>query len=433
MPLIESFASAVSLASAFSGGRDVKKNVDLLEFLTWLVEQGDRELAAAIENSTGTSIYIKAILNQQLPLIFESLNKIAEFNSDLPRTIKTLMNTNTDILIEVLSELEQRIAEYKPDISNYLSSNGNRSPCIVNSGNGNVDVHVGDTVASQVVVGKIIKNYGISLEDHEAALKKREHEVVERLSKTVPSDRLVREVLEKELNAVIEKLSNLNQSYEDELAARKAVESTLKEIKEELPDLQSDAALERLQEGDKEAAKVLFDKVIEKAEQTNQLAGKAAYENGRMAKNDIRYWDAKDYFLKAVRFQPENSDYNNEVGSILYILADYKAAIEHYQLALVSDLKTYGEDYPNVAICRNNLGTVYHALGEYGNAIEHCQLALDSAIKYDGEDNPNVAIRRSNLGMAYHALGKYSDAIEHYQLALDSAIKYDGEDHPSVA
>lgn len=247
MPIIESFASAVSLAAAFSGGRDVKKNVDLLEFLSWLVEQGDQELAAAIERSTGTSIYIKAILNQQLPLIFESLNNIAEFNSDLPRTIKTLMNTNADILIGALSDLEQCISEAEPDVSNHLSSSGDRSPIIVNSGNGNVDVHVGDTIASQFVVDKTINNYGISMEDHEAALRKREHEVVERLSKTEPSDRLVREVLEKELNAVIEKLSNLNQSYEEELAARKAVEIILKEIKEELPDLQADAALERLQ------------------------------------------------------------------------------------------------------------------------------------------------------------------------------------------
>jgi tetratricopeptide (TPR) repeat protein len=433
MAIIESFASVVSLASAFGSGRDAAKIIDLLEFQNWLIDCGNKELADAIEESQTTSIYIKAILNQQLPLIFEALNNVAEFNSDLPRTIKTLMNTNADILVDALSDLEQRIVASKPDISNHLSSNGDRSPIIVNSGNGNVDVHVGDTIASQVSVGNIINKYGISLEDHEAALKKREQEFVERLSKTEPSDRLVREMLEKELNAVIEKLSNLNQSYQEELAIRKAVEITLKEIKEELPDLQSDAALERLHEGDTEAAKLLFDKVIEKADQTNELAGKAAFEIGRMAKNEIRYFEARNYFQKAVRFQPENSEYNNAVGLILYDLADYQGAIKYHQLALAGDLKTYGEDHPNVANRHNNLGSAYQALGQYQKAIEYHQLALISNLKACGEDHPNVAICRDSLGSAYQALGRYQKAIEYHQLALTSNLKVYGENHPDVA
>ena len=35
------------------------------------------------------------------------------------------------------------------------------------------------------------------------------------------------------------------------------------------------------------------------------------------------------------------------------------------------DLKTYGEDHPDVAIDRNNLGGAYQALGEVDRAIRY--------------------------------------------------------------
>jgi tetratricopeptide (TPR) repeat protein len=319
MPIIEAFVTAVALASNFGAGRDGKKVVDLVEFQTWLIESGNQEIADAIEKSQATSIYIKALLNQQLPLIIESINEISQKASGIPISLEALLNTQADVLLKAVNNLERKITDLAQTSSVNQRSTGDRSPNIVQQGNGNFHLNLGDTIATQVNN----HNYGVSLEAHETALKKREQEVVERLSTTEPSDRLVREVLEKELNGVIEKLNNLNQSYEEELATRKAVENTIKKIKDELPDLQSDAALEKLQEGDTEAAKLLFDKVIEKADQTNELAGKAASENGRMAKNEIRYWEARGYFEKAVRFQPENSEYNFALGLILETMTAY--------------------------------------------------------------------------------------------------------------
>ena len=40
-------------------------------------------------------------------------------------------------------------------------------------------------------------------------------------------------------------------------------------------------------------------------------------------------------------------------------MGEYDKAIEYYELALASDLKTYDEDHPNVAIRRNNLGAAW--------------------------------------------------------------------------
>lgn len=58
MPLIESFAFAVSLASTFSGGRNVKNNVELLEFLAQILK----------------SAFSKARLKWMEPILLATLN-----------------------------------------------------------------------------------------------------------------------------------------------------------------------------------------------------------------------------------------------------------------------------------------------------------------------------------------------------------------------
>lgn len=149
-------------------------------------------------------------------------------------------------------------------------------------------------------------HFGISLTDHEKALKQREDERRESLAIVNPTDRVIRELLQKELDAIGSKLTNLEQSYQDEVKTRVELAKTLEVFKEKLPHSQASNALEKLNAGDKEAAKELFDDVITPADQINELAATAAFENGRMAENDIRYLEAKNYYVRAVNFQPDN-------------------------------------------------------------------------------------------------------------------------------
>ncbi len=92
-----------------------------------------------------------------------------------------------------------------------------------------------------------------------------------------------------------------------------------------------------------------------------------------------------------------------------------------------------GEDHPDVARVRNNLGMAWQSKGEYDKAIEYYEQALASDLKTLGEDHPSVAIRRNNLGSAWDAKGEYDKAIEYYELALASGLKTFREDHPDVA
>jgi tetratricopeptide (TPR) repeat protein len=57
---------------------------------------------------------------------------------------------------------------------------------------------------------------------------------------------------------------------------------------------------------------------------------------------------------------------------------EHDKAIEDFELALESDLKTYGENQPAVATDRNNLGSVWQVLNKLNKAIEYFELALES-------------------------------------------------------
>ena len=125
--------------------------------------------------------------------------------------------------------------------------------------------------------------------------------------------------------------------------------------------------------------------------------------------------------------------YRNNLGAAWNAKGKYDKAIEYYEKALESGLKTFGEDHPDVATYRNNLGAAWKAKGEYDKAIEYYEKALKSDIKTFGESHPKVATRWNNLGEVWRAKGEYDKAIEYYEKALKSDLKTFGENHPNVA
>ena len=85
-------------------------------------------------------------------------------------------------------------------------------------------------------------------------------------------------------------------------------------------------------------------------------------------------------------------------------------------LALASDLKTYGKNHPYVARDWNNLGVAYSELGKYEKAIEYFKLALVSDLNTFGENHPKIEMRRLNLGTAYQSLGQNEKANNYLRL-----------------
>ena len=150
-------------------------------------------------------------------------------------------------------------------------------------------------------------------------------------------------------------------------------------------------------------------------------------------KSDIKTYGEADPKVATIR---------NNLASALQATnqpQDLAKAIELYDLALKSDIKTYGESHLQVAVIKGNLASALKATNQpqdLAEAIELYSSALDSCIKTYGESHPKVAIIRNNLAHTLEATNQPQDlakAIELYNLALESDIKTYGESHPKVA
>ena len=295
-------------------------------------------------------------------------------------------------------------------------------------------------------VGNVTGNVsiGYTIEQHEQILDKRLTELrgdLENLyaerARTGDQERqnltLKIQLLERERSDVAEKQQNLETSYQDRI---KSLESSLAELRAlagDLDDKLLNTAITALQKGDTTKADDLFAEIEKQEEKSIQRAARAAFERGKIAEDAIKYAKAFNHFERAVQLAPENAEYLSHAGSMAGTMGRHQQELRWKQKALSINLKTYGEDHPDVAIDRNNLGNAYRALGQYEKAITYYQMALGSDLKTYGEDHPKVAIRRNNLGGAYYELGQYRKAITYYQMALDSDLKTYGEDHPKVA
>ncbi|WP_435277347.1 tetratricopeptide repeat protein (plasmid) [Psychrobium sp. nBUS_13] len=188
-----------------------------------------------------------------------------------------------------------------------------------------------------------------------------------------------------------------------------------------------------VQAGELDEAERLVD--VHYAEQVKndeiKLAAKL-YERANIKELKLKYVEAKVNFDKAAALQPNNATYQNRAGLINSALGNYDKAINYLELALKSDLKTFGENHPTVATSHNNLGAAWKAKGEYDKAINYYELALKSGLKTFGENHPTVAISHNNLGTAWEAKGEYDKAINYLELALKNFTKLFGENHQNT-
>jgi hypothetical protein len=74
--MVEQIATIVGLLSAFSAGRDAKKNSDMAEFQSWLSEHNHEDIVTLVASDTKTNIFVKAYLNQQIPEIQSKLDRL---------------------------------------------------------------------------------------------------------------------------------------------------------------------------------------------------------------------------------------------------------------------------------------------------------------------------------------------------------------------
>ncbi len=128
-----------------------------------------------------------------------------------------------------------------------------------------------------------------------------------------------------------------------------------------------------------------------------------------------------------------DSELLSALGNCEVRFAEYSKALDFYQQCLCIELKTYGEEHPNVAGSYSNIGLVWDNKGEYDKALEFYRKCLDIQLKTHGGEHPSVATSYYNMGGVLDDKGEYDKALEFYQKSLNIRLKMLGSEHASVA
>ncbi|MGB8856872.1 MAG: tetratricopeptide repeat protein [Burkholderiales bacterium] len=200
-----------------------------------------------------------------------------------------------------------------------------------------------------------------------------------------------------------------------------------------VPTEQLAQAKEALSKGNTDAAKRVFEQVLKTHKEAEQRAAEAAFRLGELAYGEINYTAAYQYYLEAVRLQPENALYLNMAGRITFDMGHYQEALPFFVKGLDIREKSLGPEHPNVATSINNLAALYDAQGDYAKAEPLHQRALTIREMALGPEHPDVAASLINLAALYKSRDQYAKAEPMYQRALAILEKARGPEHPAVA
>ncbi len=262
--------------------------------------------------------------------------------------------------------------------SQAVNSGVNQTLAINNTGGGSIQV--GNVTAT-------VNNYGLTKEQYEEGQNKLLDELAAKLQN---ADAGQRALLERQLQAVQEKLADTEKSYAEELEKRKSADEALAQMKGQLPDEQLKQAKLKLAQGETAAAEKAFDAVVDKEGGAVALA---AYQSGQLAEGRLDYDKALRQYKKAVALEENKPEYLNAASEMARTMADLGAAL-------------------------NNLAALYYAQGRYSNAEPLYKQSLEISEKTLGKDHPNVAATLNKMAELYKNQGKYKEAELLYQRCL---------------
>lgn len=157
---------------------------------------------------------------------------------------------------------------------------------------------------------------------------------------------------------------------------------------------------------------------------------------GNIYKDKKEYKIAEDYYLKVIQLDPYYSGSYNAIGNIYFDKKEYEKAKEYYNRAIEID-SNYSNPYiglgniysqkrefkkaeeyylkaikidPRSSLSHNGMGNVYYKKREYEKAKKH----FLNAIKID----PNYSSPYNGLGAVYKAKKEFKKAEENYDIAI---------------
>lgn len=316
----------------------------------------------------------------------------------------------------IFSRKQSRILSPAPIIS---STDGS----ILINGSVNTTAHEGGSVV--IATGKV--TIGITIEEYEAGLKRKETEIREALERLTVDNLEKRKILEKELAATRERLSNLEVAFEDQKVKLAEASEALQDFRKDFAPEQFRQAQQALNKGDLSIAKNLFQNVLEYGKKN---AAKAAYFLGILEETNIEFSAAQKHLSEAASLEPQNAIYQDAAGRIAYILGDYGKAETLFAKAIAAPERGSEQTkQSHKAIYNNNLATVYQAQGKFTEAERLYNQAVSIWENTLGSKHPYIGQCLNNLVGLLKSLGRYDEAISLYNRILPLLEKAFSKNH----
>ncbi len=186
------------------------------------------------------------------------------------------------IIAALIAGLFTLIPEDSPTVNQIVSGNGIAS---IHTGKG--DIHI-----------------GITPEQYEAGLKRREQEVIQQFKMSHDDER---HLLEIEKQAIQKQLLDLKQSYQAHIKDLRKRIAEMESLRGQVPDNVLLQARNALANGNTREADILFQQIEEQAQGAISAAAEAAYQRGKIAKAEIHYQQAFDHFKRAAQLVPDST------------------------------------------------------------------------------------------------------------------------------
>jgi tetratricopeptide (TPR) repeat protein len=150
-----------------------------------------------------------------------------------------------------------------------------------------------------------------------------------------------------------------------------------------------------------------------------------------------KYSIALESSQKALSFSDENqSDYGVLLNNLALRFIDlriFNEAQSYLELAILADLKMYGQYSRNVASRYGNFGLLHLEMSKYDEAITCLRMAIEIDIKLLGNQHAIIATRLVNLAEALRHENQVEDALRCVFEAREIDIANYGSTHPMIA
>jgi CHAT domain-containing protein/Tfp pilus assembly protein PilF len=172
-------------------------------------------------------------------------------------------------------------------------------------------------------------------------------------------------------------------------------------------------------------------------------ASQAFTSRGYIEDSRGNYQIAINYYLTALEILSKEEESfelhralsitHNNTGITYRKLGMYDDAMRHYQMALDSAIKAYGESHAEIAIIYNGIGTFYYSIGDLGTASEYFRQSAATFREAEGENSNRLAILYNNLGLIHIQMDDYENALQFLERAQEIKINMYGEEHIETA